>query len=383
MAFSLILILLANPRLGSKNAVFVLAFFILYALGDIFNNNNLYNAMQAEVMLFSSMIILLANVKIIKNIGKIIVIITCFLCFLMLVAYFYYSIFPDEFSSANFDIYSSETGSNRIYPSNLMDWISFTSGDGFDFYHRTYIRLKGYSNEPSSTIVHYFCPVVIALLLGKKYIYMSIFIIAVNIIAIASFTAIIIIGVATCIYLLIKYMKFKYSLVVKALIIFLIILLLNEELTLSIFEYIGEKLSDILGFDLVQRKIGNNLHDRQSGIINGIYMLFKFPIGYPSINLGDGAGLLYIVSSYTGYIGVIILGIFLYKNYINCEKQYEKYNLFNVRYAICLGTAIIVIALFVSGYGWFRPPGIIILLLFYRIFQKDFMEYILYSSNNS
>tara|TARA_B100000780_G_C21027829_1_gene412061 strand:- start:781 stop:981 length:201 start_codon:yes stop_codon:yes gene_type:complete len=31
--------------------------------------------------------------------------------------------------------------------------------------------------------------------------------------------------------------------------------------------------------------------------------------------------------------------------------------------------AMLMIVLFVSGYGWSRPPGIIMLLLFFRILQ--------------
>ena len=55
------------------------------------------------------------------------------------------------------------------------------------------MRMKGYSNEPSSTIVHYFAPAALAFLLGGRYLYLELlFILAVNMITIVSFTAYII-----------------------------------------------------------------------------------------------------------------------------------------------------------------------------------------------
>ena len=70
-----------------------------------------------------------------------------------------------------------------------MDFISFTSGDGFSVMGRQIMRMKGYSNEPSSTIVHYFAPAALAFLLGGRYLYLGVFILAVNMITIVSFTA--------------------------------------------------------------------------------------------------------------------------------------------------------------------------------------------------
>ena len=271
-------------------------------------------------------------------------------------------------------IYSSEVGKERVYPGHFMDYISFTSGEGFFINGHQITRMKGYSNEPSSTIVHYVAPAAIAFILGGRFSYLGVFILAINIVAIGSFT--------TYIILILSFVFFTIKFIPKVLgraLFFLLIccflfFILNPDIVLAGFLYASSLALDLAGFDLISRKIGDgtvnsNLGNRQQGIMNGVTLALTSPLGYSAEKLGPGAGLFYIISSRAGWIGILIFGVFMTRFIKNIKTTYFMASSSTYVYGLSLLLSNLLVALFISGYGWERPPGIIIMLLFFSFLQ--------------
>ena len=302
---------------------------------------------------------------------------TSLLCFFVFTVSLVYFINPQNIGSANTQIYDSLTGYRPAITGNLYDYFSFTSGDGYVLFGRVLIRMKGYCNEPSATIIHYFAPIVFVLI-SKKSTPLLILIIFANIFSISSFTTYLILVLTSIIFVInIQTKAFKkYFLYFTAII--LIVIILNYNTVLSLFNFFNQLLL-MYDYDLLSRKIGDgydgsNLFNRQTGIITGFYNIFKYPLGYPGSELGPGAGLIYIVSMRTGILGVLFLLIFLYKLiYLIYENIKIKQYVFHSIVGYSLMLSIVLVATFISGYGWDRPPGLVILLLFYRIAKFDLL----------
>ncbi len=372
------LFVVLKPRYKRQDLLMCLGFFFLYVVGSFLHGNTSTGLLEAVILLFVIYVILSAPAYQVIFLTKTLVLVTSFLCLLVSSAYIYYRINPDQFSYANFSIYSSEVGQQKIYANHFMDWISFTSGDGFEYRGETSLRMKGYSNEPSSTVVHYLAPAVFAFLLGGGFFYLGVFILLVNIIAIASLSGQIIIIISFIFFIAIRYFRnyIKYYIFIFPLI--LIGLLTQNYLINIIFKFTGDLANLYLGFDLISRKLGNDssssLAERQGGIIDGFNYILSSPFGYSTDKLGAGAGLLFIASSSVGWIGLVIIGSFMYKFINNLVKLGLISRLPNVEYSLALLVSILLIVIFVSGYGWDRPPGVIMIFLFFRIFNQSFID---------
>ena len=60
----------------------------------------------------------------------------------------------------------------------------------------------------------------------------------------------------------------------------------------------------------------------------------------------------------------------------NIRVAYFKAPSLTYLYGISLLVGILLVTLFISGYGWDRPPGVVMMLLYFRVLQ------ILASENN-
>lgn len=362
-----------EPRYKIQDLFPALAFFCSYAIGSLVHSNNITGLVEAVIMSFVIHVILSAPARQVLFLAKTFVLATSFLCILVSTAYIYYKIHPDKFIYANFDIYSSVVGQQQIFAHHFMDWISFTSGDGFVFQGEVSPRLKGYSNEPSSTVVHYLAPAVLAFLLGGRFIYLGVFILLVNFIFIASFTGQIIVSLSFVFFIALKFFRryFKYAAFI--LIPLFVVFLLQSSLLSIMFDYVGGNAMHFLGFDLISRKLGDgsqgSLGVRQDGLIDNLAYVLSSPYGYSTEKLGAGAGLVFIVSSHTGWIGLVLFGLFLFRLFNELSKLALATDLSEVLYSVALSCSVLLITLFVSGYGWGRPPGVIILFLFFRMFE--------------
>ncbi|MEA5421446.1 hypothetical protein VB712_19660 [Spirulina sp. CCNP1310] len=367
-----ITLFLLNQHFSRKKAFKALLFFSLMGLGGLANAGLLTSPVESVVMLAVLLTITLLPKREILQLARILVKATFVLCSLVLVAYIYYQSNPSEFLSANFHIYDSTVGSARIIPTHFMDWISFTSGDGFMVFGEVSSRMKGYSNEPSSTIVHYLAPAVLAFLLGGRYFYLGIFILMVNIIAIASFVGhiIVILSLALLFIFLVTRKQAKFFVCIcGALLIFLI---LSPSMMTDLFNIVsGQFGSD---FDLIHRKLlvgvsgSSNLEIRQQGMITGIKLLITSPLGYSTNLLGAGSGLLYTVSAFSGWIGVAIFVLYIaYILKLVFLWLRKGRTSLSQKYGLALMVSVIFVTLFISGYGWERPAGLVMFVVFHRV----------------
>jgi hypothetical protein len=371
---SLLLMRQNKYNISYTNIVLTIILFISLYLNIIRGDNDFLKIIEYVLMAFLIITIMNVSKKYFIKVTKTLVVITVILCVFVLIAFVYYQINPREYSSANFDIYDSTVGGGEIYPNHIMDWLTFTSGDGYVAFGYVINRMKGYSNEPSSTMVHYLTPAIFGLFLGGWYSFCAVIIIFVNVLSIASFTTYIIVTLSLIIFIIIKIFKKMSGYMLSASMLFMLIAITQANFMFEIFEKVGNFTLD--SNDLILRKIGggidkSTLGSRQLGIYTGINNLISEPFGYSSNKLGPGAGLMYIVSSISGWVGSLI---FIYFNF----KLYNKLLRFNElkkirtleKYGVALSLATLFVALFISGYGWDRLPGIVMLTILFRIISE-------------
>lgn len=362
-------------RITKSKLYGALIFFSVYALGSLAHGGVWVGPVEAFLGFFSFVVIMSAPRKHIFKVAKVLVFVTTFFCILVVIAYLYYRVYPQEFSFANFHIYDSTVGSERIHPGHIVDWLSFTSGDGFVAGGEVSPRMKGYSNEPSSTIVHYLAPAIFAFLLGGRLAFLGIFILTVSVVAIASFTGHIIIGLALLLSLLVLFGRKNFQLSVLVSLVLILGVITQLDRLIALFMFFGEFAIESAGIDLISRKLGSGtgpstLEVRQSGMVDGLRAIVFAPIGYSVDQLGAGAGLLYIISANMGWIGVLMAGgWFLGLSRVATQAASSSSSL-RVWFATSLLFSILFVSLFISGYGWGRLPGWMLLFLFFRIFKE-------------
>lgn len=368
------LFLLMRIKVKPEHFFLVFVFSSLYAFGRVIHGGNIAGLVDVYVLIFCIVCLFFAPSKNVIIFAKALVVVTTFLCVLIAIAFIYYQAYPDEFIRANFKIYHSNVGDKKIYPGNFIDWMSFTSGDGYMLNGHTFVRLKGYSNEPSSTLVHYLAPAIIAFMLGGGFLYLGIFILVVNLVAIGSFTTYIILFMALGFLIIQIIPKRLRGFLLILLPLFLVLLILQPNAIDGLFRYFSAVMIDYAGFDLLSRKIGDGVADsnvgaRLHGMRVGLSLALSSPMGYSSEKLGPGVGLFYIVSCYTGWVGIFIFSFFIMRLIKNINMIFSTACSLRLTFGVSLLLAILLTTVFISGYGWSRPPGIIMLLLFFRVLQ--------------
>ena len=120
----------------------------------------------------------------------------------------------------------------------------------------------------------------------------------------------------------------------------------------------------------------SSLSLRQDGITDGLILLLTSPVGYPFNLSSGGNGWLYAVSAYSGWLGVFIFLAAItrvFRKTLNlCDIKYIS---IAQKYGAVLMVSLLFVALFISGYGWERPVGYIMIFLYFRIvciLVKDF-----------
>ncbi len=370
--FSIILLLtffIYEIKVSKIEIFLILIFTCLYGIGGVIRSNFISYLPEAFLIFFLYYVLKNIHHDNLKFISKSIILSTIILCTLVSIAYLIYFFNIEYLDKANINIYHSDIGSKRIFPSHFIDWISFTSGDGIVIFDKISTRMKGYSNEPSSTVSHYFAPICFCLLLKKRKIFISFFILLVNIVCITSFTTLIIIFFAFFFFLLFYFKKYFY--VILMLFTCILFFIFRNTNLFDFFSYSDTIFGTTT--DLFSRKIGDGIEDsslsvRQVGILDGLFNLFKYPFGYSTQMLGAGSGLLYIVSSLTGYFGVTLFIIYIL---MILYKIYDKFCCYKFNFfetlSISFFTSILFVTLFISGYGWDKPIFLIFTALYYRL----------------
>ncbi|WP_341880163.1 hypothetical protein [Synechococcus sp. UW140] len=368
VCFSFYLVGSYQFSLLSKYCLPVSLFLALLAIGGFIQTGSLSYVIEASLLATFLIFLFSAPPRYIINLAKALVISTFCLSFLVLVAFFIYFLNPDLISQANFNIYDSTSGANQIYPSSFVDWISFTSGDGYVFLGNNLLRLKGFSSEPSATIVYYLAPAALSFLLKGPFPFFGFFILLFNIISISSFTSIIIISLSLILLSALSIFKKRGYFALALFFIFLIFILFNINLLNSIFASFSSHAVSSFDYDLVSRKMGEgNLGARQGGITSSAKMILESPLGFPTTNLGAGSGMIFTVSSITGILGLSLYLMFI-RNLIRAPLILLNYNdNFFDRCFVSFFFSLLYVAMFVSGYGWDRFSGIALLFLILRL----------------
>jgi len=391
-ALSMVLVVgvLVNIKIKSQFSDFIVlfTFLILFGFGGVVYGGYLTRPIESIVILFCIIAIVNSPSSYIITFSKYLTFSCTLFCGLVLIAYVYYAVNPDQYSSANHNIYHSDVGFDRVFPAIPIDWLSFTSGDGFEFNGNTNIRLKGYSNEPSSTIVHYLAPAVLAFLYGGAFTYIGVFILLVNVVTIGSLIAYLIVAQSVLFYVFLFYFKRLSRYFIYSLILILCLTLVQPTLVKDLFFRVGSMAIDSIGLDLIARKVGDgsdnsSLGERLIGISNGFYLALLSPIGYSFDSLGSGAGFLYIISASTGWFGLFVYFRFM-RTLFRKSLMYTTYPItLSARFSVALALSLVIVVSLISGYGWDRPAGIIMLLTIYRVISIKLNERYYISNNHT
>lgn len=366
-------------KYNSKHTQILIIFTLIAAIVGIKNGAQIEKINDLFIILIGAMLITSSRDETIIAVTKTLVNCTFIICIFLLIAYVGYIILPEQRYLANKDIYDSTTGSSAVTPKNIFDWFSFTSGDGFAIGETAQMRLKGYAPEPSATVVHYLAPAALAFLLGKRATYIGLYILATNIIIITSLLSLFILAGTIVSFVLMKISRNKKRRTSVILIMIACTYIIARYDLVEILLLLGLTVNEIFGIDLILRKIGENMYEgsafeRISGIKESWIMLALSPLGYSMTALGPGAGLLASLGATSGWLGI---GIFV--TYI--MKMLRKISLYCIhaqvqreRWALAMIFSILGFAIFISGYGWDRPSGILLLILMYRVISIKFKE---------
>ena len=357
--------------------IITLLFFIYFGLAtSIAKESVVLGLVQAFVMTTIALYLLNVDIGKIEVIGKTLVVITFILSILGFYVFLVYFFDPQQLNIDSFGIASSGTGSSDITAPSYFDYFSFTSGEGFVFFGHNLTRVKGYSNEPSSTLVHYLAPVVFAVLYSKSYKYraMAIFILLFSLIAISSLMGILAIVLSLFVFFLFSFNCHKLKLFISlSFILFSVVLMTQADYVVELILMYGNLLNAETSYDLLARK-GGSAMERLISYNQAISLIIANPFGFSSGNTGTG---LWAQIALTG--GVLLLSIYLFVSY---RMIYMSSIIFNYlgsgykKYAIALIVALWVVSLLITSYGWDRIPGVIILLLFYRIVSHEYNNYL-------
>ncbi len=345
-------------------------FFFVYAVGGLYHNGAWGFPVEAAFAMGVWILITVASYRQVVVTARTLVVMTAVSTMGLAIAYGGYLWHPEWLDRANFEIYDSTVGAARVFPGFPLDYLSFTSGDGFVIGANVLPRLKGYSNEPSATVVHYLAPAVLALFLSRRYRWLGLFVLLVNVVAIASVTTYVVLAITAV--LLVWFYLFRWASTLGVVVggMLFVFFMLNGTAVTQFQSAMGERAIEIANFDLLARKAGS-LMVRQEGLASGLPRVLAEPLGWSGVESIAGAGLLLIVSAYAGWIGLsILIGWCVSAGRLAINYASRRASL-RSRAASAFFLAMLFVMLFVSGYGWNRVPGAIVLAIMYRLMEGD------------
>lgn len=357
---------LVHQRLKyNRGYIFFIIFGLLY-YGVVYSLTEqilLNGLVQTILMVVIFLYISFATQEVINIISKSIIILSFIFTIMGFIAYF--NFLADPFIVYNINIYDSTVGNSTIYPSSWVEYFSFTSGDGFNFFGTQLTRLKGFCNEPSATVVHYLAPAALALLYSKQYRIMGFTMLLFNLLAISSLIGILIIFGSLIIYVLFLIKnRIIISIILGVSIMVLILLMLNANFAESLILDMGNSLYEQTSYDLIARKNGSTT-ERLLSFSIALQEFKNNPLGWSSYN--SMTGLLLNASLKGGIFIFCILGILFFQIIKHALIKFNQNCFGNVyKLGIALIISTLIAAFLLSGYGWDRIPGIIMLMLFYR-----------------
>ncbi len=282
------------------------------------------------------------------------------------VVYFAYIVYPSSYNPASSNLMHSGIGNKNIDPASFLDYLCFTSGDGFEFFGTVVTRVKGYCNEPSATIVHYVGPIGLMLFCSRIPIVLILIPIFFSLICISSGIGIIAIFGAMFFYVLYRIKnKQAIMLILSGFVVLSAIGLTYSNYIIDNITIIGQDVYEQTSNDLVKRK-ASSAHGRLTSYNSGLNTLTQYPFG------GSGyttvTGLWLDVGLTGGFILVIVFLIQLRVLFNWSVVAYNRSKRTRHKLGISLVMSIIITATLLSSYGWLRIPGVILFFLYYRLF---------------
>jgi hypothetical protein len=359
--------LIRQPVLSPRIVAAAAVFFAVYGFGGAVHSGYLVLAVEAAFGFGLTLLLLSASDREIRRTSTLLVAASVIFTAMVALAWSWYLNDPSILYRADLTVFDSTVGSSRVIANHPVNYFSFFSGDGFVAADQVRPRLKGFSNEPSSTPVHYLAPAILALLLRRRWRLAILgFVVAVNALVIASVVTLLIVvlglGATIAVWLFRRWARHAALLAAAA----GVVVLLNLDIAIQIQQQAAQIALDVANVDLLARK-GGSLEVRLDGILNGVRQLAMSPLGWNATELGAGAGVLFTLSAYGGWLGVI--GVL-----VGAHRLMRRVWMFAALHrrpvdhlAVGLVVSMLFISLTVSGYGWDRLPGLVMYLLIFRL----------------
>ncbi|MBM4231292.1 MAG: hypothetical protein FJ184_11170 [Gammaproteobacteria bacterium] len=344
----------------------VAGYFLALGLGGYFHGAPATILAEALAAIFLCFLIATVPLGHVRSASRVLIQMTAVFLLLVLIAYFVYFLDSTAGLKANADIYDSTVGAKGLRVGHWVDYLSFTSGDGFVLMDYQLPRLKGYTNEPSSTALHYLTPVILALAVDhRRYRVFAVLAVLINLIAFASVVSLVIVTMAIGL----SVMGLSGTRIRRwfstAVAVVAVGVLASQDFLVSLQELVSQSALDTAGLDLFARK-SSVLVIRQEGIASGLRATLLKPLGWDVSELGAGAGLLYTASAFGGWLGSCGLLRWCWNTVRTCwSGPVGRHAAPTVIWAAFASHLLVL--LFVSGYGWERLPGIVFLALLGRI----------------
>jgi hypothetical protein len=285
------------------------------------------------------------------------------LCFFVLVAYVLYIYNIYDYSASTGSNFDSRNAFRTIYPANIADILSFVSGGGSTFNIDAPFRMRGYSTEPSASIVHYLAPVALGLLFYKsKFILLALFILAVNVFFISSFLGIIIILSSLGVFLLLLMPELIRRATMILIVTSILVMSTNTELLINAMYQFASFTNDRLDADSFT-KFFQSPQIRTAAIRDSIDSVITSPFGGSYVGL---TGVIFAFAAGGGLVAGLIYTWLLYKIITMIMKLFYFSN-FSERCALALSVSLLLYSSLVSSYGWISVPGAIFMIVLYRI----------------
>jgi hypothetical protein len=185
----------------------------------------------------------------------------------------------------------------------------------------------------------------------------------VNIAAISSFLSFLILLLSLPLYWLLRFRSGTLkTMCVWGMLVGSIFLLRADGLK-DLQQSVGFWAADVLQYDFLSRKEGS-LDVRARGFSTDLDMLISSPLGWWG---ESNAGAIFSVASKGGWVLVLIYCLWVQKLFSGIEQRFLSATKIGYRWGLSLIVSIVLFATVVSGYGWDRIPGVIMMLLFFRI----------------
>lgn len=356
------------------NISFIAIFFIYFGLSLAFDGiTPLLSVFQVFPMFVLVLYLLYVDMNKINLILKGVINITFVFVILGFFVFFVYAIDPDQLNfnskSYNMPYRFSNLGNNDLITGSYLDYLSLTSGGHYSLFGEIVTRVKGYSNEPSSTIVHYLPPVVFAMMYSGKTKIKGIVILLFSLVAISSAMGVIIIILSFFIYILFKMKSNKVRILTIVMSSFAVaILMLYSTQLIEFIAVSGQVMNESFSYDLLSRKEGSS-SQRLSSYNSAVLLISEYPFGFSGGNTMTG---LWTQIALNG--GIYMLFIYLFFSYrvlYFCTSIFNSLNSAYKRWGVALLISIWIISMLMTSYGWNRIPGVIILILFYRVVENE------------